>query len=275
MKKITFIICIIAMSCCIRQNVSAQITLEHTYPNAYMQLYMINLEIEGMKYARRINADSTVMLYNLDHSVFKVMPYENAPGLGGLVFYISEHLFNTDDAIEYMVLAMSSNNPPGYYITTIINEAGTVLFTFDSLAPSDLVLNEFQTSIYNTADGTKMILSHGYNGGLANVYSLPGTLSNVIRPTGNSTLETEQWGMNAFPNPSNQNVTIEYKLPQGENTGEIVFYDMRGIEIKRVTVDNTFNTLLVNNTGLTSGTYFYQLVTSSGASGASKMIVIQ
>ena len=48
-----------------------------------------------------------------------------------------------------------------------------------------------------------------------------------------------------------------YHLPNGINEGEIVFYDINGKEIKRYRVDNTFNTLIINNSDLPAGTYLY------------------
>jgi type IX secretion system substrate protein len=75
--------------------------------------------------------------------------------------------------------------------------------------------------------------------------------------------------------PSNGNTTIEFNLPQGVNQGEIVIYNMKGVELKSYKVDNTFHTLLLNNSEFRAGTYFYQLMTSGGVSGAKKMIVIK
>jgi type IX secretion system substrate protein len=107
----------------------------------------------------------------------------------------------------------------------------------------------------------------------ANVYGLPGFLSNSIQPVTNTFIN--EMMENIYPNPSNGNTTIEFNLPQGVNTGQLVIYNMQGVELKRYTVDNTFHTLLLNNSEFHAGTYFYQLQTASGASGAKKMIVIK
>lgn len=47
------------------------------------------------------------------------------------------------------------------------------------------------------------------------------------------------------------------------------------MELKRYEIDNTFHNLIINNSDLHSGTYFYQLLTNSGATGAKKMIVVK
>ena len=77
------------------------------------------------------------------------------------------------------------------------------------------------------------------------------------------------------PNPSRDFTKIDYKLPDNERYGEILFYTVDGKEVKRYKVDNTFNTLLINNSDLPSGTYLYHLITPSNTTSAKKMLVIK
>ena len=111
-----------------------------------------------------------------------------------------------------------------------------------------------------------MILS--YPNGHAKIFSLPGTLSTAIA-------EANGQFSNLYPNPSYGEVTLQYELPKGEREGELILYNMQGAEIKRYKVDNTFNDVLIDNTQLQAGTYFYQLQTSKGAVGTKKMIVVK
>src|ERR1041385_477787 len=103
MKKI-MLMAFTALMLCSKQNVNAQITLEHTYDSAGYNLSMVNLEIEGYKYLfKDIWWQRRLVLYNLDHSIFKIIYYPFTTGYaGGAHLYISEHLFNTDDKIEYL-----------------------------------------------------------------------------------------------------------------------------------------------------------------------------
>ena len=96
MKKniLISILAIAIISSC--QTMKAQVTLEHTYNNAAVQLYMVNLEIEGYKYIWQNG--STVTLYNLDHSLFKVIDLSSISNLN-TILYVSEHLFNNDSLI--------------------------------------------------------------------------------------------------------------------------------------------------------------------------------
>jgi hypothetical protein len=80
---------------------------------------------------------------------------------------------------------------------------------------------------------------------------------------------------NPYPNPTDNSTTLPFTLPDGENTGEIVLYNMQGNEIRRYKVDRSFSNIILNNSGLPSGNYYYQLVTSQGILGTKKVIVIK
>jgi len=84
-----------------------------------------------------------------------------------------------------------------------------------------------------------------------------------------------QTEINIYPNPATDFTIIEYTLPQGEYTGEIIFFDMQGNEIKHFTVDRMFDHLRISTYDLPAGTYIYTLQTSKGISGSRKMIKIE
>jgi len=52
-------------------------------------------------------------------------------------------------------------------------------------------------------------------------------------------------------------------------------YNIQGAEVKRYKVDNTFKDILLDNTQLPAGTYFYQLQTKKGMVGTKKMVVVK
>ena len=284
MKKLILICLLAIITLSSRQTLKAQITLEHTYDTASLldgglggglnQLYMVTLEVEGMKYIKINYSGYKIEMYNLDHSIFKIMdlsPFIAPYNIDINLLFVSEHLFNTDDQIEYMICYEDSVGNFTWH-TKIINESGNIIFSEDHQAPVDVIdIPQKQFPIYNTPNGTKMILTSD-SSYKAFVYSLPGTLTTSIQPI-NNTLGNQMLE-NIYPNPSNGNTTIEFNLPQGVTTGELLIYSMQGVELKRYRVDNTFHTLLLNNSEFHAGTYFYQLITSTGASGAKKMVVI-
>jgi hypothetical protein len=264
--------------------VNAQITLEHTYDSAgayfsnttVQQLYIVKLEVDGEKIVFVDRADKLVKFYNLNHTPWKNISFAAATDLrpnvnGQAIIYISQHLFNTDDAIEFLYVDYT-----GFLdtlVTQIINEDGSVLFTANQQAPSVVsTAPQVQFPIYNTNAGTKLILSG--TDGKAYYYSLVGTLTNGIIAAPDNELKRLQASF-AYPNPTNSDTRIDYTLPNGVNTGEIVFYDTQGKEVKRFNVDNTFNSLLVSTEDLQSGIYYYNLQTAQGNSGAKKLVTVK
>jgi hypothetical protein len=63
--------------------------------------------------------------------------------------------------------------------------------------------------------------------------------------------------------------------PQGTTQGELVFYNVQGIEVKRFKVDNTFSSLLISTTDIAAGTYYYQMQINGDASATKKMVVVK
>ena len=276
MKKLLFI-ALIAFSL----NAKAQITLEQTYDSAsnysnQNELMILNFEVSGERYVKINMIGEVINIYDMNHSLIKSISFAGyPPNNNGLahILYFSENLFNTDSKMEFMYINFEGN--PSVVHTQIYNEDGLLIFQADSMAPLVTVFTpQQQFPIYNTSQGTKMILSH-QSTGQAKVYSLPGTLSSAIAES-NSKLIQEQENRfgNLYPNPSNGKVTLQYQLPKGEQMGEIVLYNLQGAEVKRYNVDNSFNDILIDNSQLQAGTYFYQLQTSKGAVGSKKMVII-
>lgn len=261
---------------------TAQFVLEHTYDSASLynscqgkqnQLMLVKFETLGECYVKVNRCGSSIKIYNINHSLIKTISLANVPipappyDSPQDVLYISEKLFNTDSKIEFMYVNVNST-----YTTIVYNENGTVLFS-DAGAP--LVRPNYhlqQFPIYNTSQGTKMVLS--YKNGDAKVFGLSGTLSLSVKQL-NETLMEQSMLSNARPNPSVNGTQISYALPEGNHEGIIVFYDVQGREVKRFEVDDSFDHISLNKNDLSSGTYIYQLQFDGKKSGSKKMIVIE
>lgn len=263
--------------------VFAQITLEHTYdsygyyggPSSAQQLYMVKLEVDGNKYVFVDKANKLVKFYNLNHSPWKTISFASvtSPGVAynlKYIMYISQHLFDIDDEIEFL---FSDNEGGG--ITQVINEDGSILFTANQLPFHYESIPQEQVPIYNTNEGTKMILNGGVSSDAnAYVYSLAGTLSAGIKGYTNNEQNNLRTSV-AYPNPARTSTRIDYVLPNTINKGEIVFYDTQGKEVKRFNVDRTFDNLTISTEDLQSGIYYYNLQTSLGNSEAKKLVTIK
>ncbi|MEO5673840.1 MAG: hypothetical protein ABIQ74_04270, partial [Chitinophagales bacterium] len=230
----------------------AQITLEHTFdsagyffnPTIYQQLYVVNLEVDSQKFVFVDRKDKVLRLYNLDYSIWKTISFVAATDVNPLVdamgiLYISQHLFNTDDQIEFLY---ADQNQTISAVTQIINEDGSISFTANNQIPA-VFLNvpQVQRPIYNTTAGTKMILSGVNNDGNAYVYGLPGVLETGMLIT-NTTLNSMNLSV-PYPNPTSDETRIDFQLPRGIEKGQIIFYDIMGNEVKRFVVDRTFDYL--------------------------------
>jgi hypothetical protein len=264
-------------------NANAQITLIHTYDTAATiglgpnndesQLMVINFEISGERYVKINRWGKVIEIYDLNHSLIKTISLATFPlnsnNQVGDILYLSENLFNTDGEIEFMYIY----TPSLATITNIYKEDGSLIFSDTADAAIKINFEQQQYPIYNTSQGTIMILS--YPNGQAKVFSLPGTLPAGMEDENNKLMAMQSNVSNPYPNPNNGSTKIDYTLPPGANEGEIVFYSLQGNEVKRFKVDRTFNTLLISTKDIAAGTYYYQLQTAGESSGGKKMVVIK
>jgi hypothetical protein len=142
-------------------NAQAQITLEHTYPkgsNNFESVRFINLTT-GTKYALVNSATFKLDIYNLNHSLYKSFSIPPQGGFDGwYVNFISDGLFDTDStSIEYLIYRYKSS--PLFYSVIIYDESGNTTFSLDSATVGGTNPLYSTISIFNSENGTKMILS--------------------------------------------------------------------------------------------------------------------
>jgi hypothetical protein len=287
MKTKTIISVIIFVS--IFLTTKSQILLEQSYVDN-QGLSIIELENSGKKYLQYDLSNQILRLYNLDHSIFKTI---NIPSLlptnqNISICYITENLFNTDNLIE-ILCRKNQWSPTGSNANgsiKIINENGNVLFSADSMLAVEqrsttyFGYNDKSSFIYNTLNGTKMIL---YSCQISNkgfkVYSLPGTLpcdacdgqlAGIIK-NNSSTFEISK----PYPNPSSSEIIIPYILSKNDIEGKIEIFDINGKILRVFNVDNTFNNLVIDTKEFSAGTYYYSLTSASGVTASQKIIVIK
>lgn len=258
----------------------SQITLEKSYASTYdgnisKQFGLVNLGNSNYKYYFINLTSYQITLYNLNHSVYKNI---TIPISGNIVVsYISSSLFDCDTSdIEYLVTPAYSSTAK---YTRVYDENGTLLFNeFGTLSNAcQPVCNTTvpmvsypKELIFNTPNGTKMILS--YNNDSTKVFSLCGTLTPVSVKEINNL--NEHRILDAFPNPSSSSTTIQYELPNGVYKGEIDILNSLGQVLKTYQVDNQFTYITVPISSFATGTYFYRLKTSLGASETKKLIFL-
>ena len=263
-------------------SLQAQITLEHTYPNVKRDFSIVLVD-SGVEKFIDYNRSDSIYIYNLDHSFDRVIivPLKSPTNVLQLE-YISKRLFDIDDSYEYLI----ENHGAG--LIRIFKENGDILFRCDSCVlhneqNSLQSATNFDASIISTQKGIKLLIEHfNYNvpgQEYVTVHGLPGKLpgsstakSGVNSP---SIVSGNSLPISAYPNPSNGQMRISYKLPLGVATGELVILSTDAVEVKRYRVGYGFNDILVEKSDLPSGSYFYKLVTDKGESETQKLIILK
>lgn len=274
---------------CLSFTVQGQIVQETTnYPTG---LRMVHLEYSGFKYVYYDAITTQIRLYNLNHSIYKVITVPSQPNAYSITIqYVTERLFDNDSSdIEYAAIILQNPVPPGHYDTKIYDEFGNTLLSVDSATfyygLGGNFGNPVSVPIFNSDSGTKMIMWY-QNGPVRTslIYCLPGRLENEQYVNGSCSgdpmsndpnIISGPEMQNPYPNPTNNTTTVPFKLPEGETQGELVFFDVAGNEVKRYNVDNTFNEILISSSDLAPGTYYYNLQTTRQNSEGKTLVIIQ
>ena len=159
--------------------------------------------------------------------------------------------------------------PDVYLIKT--NENGDTLWT-KTYGGSN---NDEGYSVQQTSDGGYIIAGYtnSIGAGSSDVYLIKTDENGEISGINNA--QSSFFELSVYPNPAQYFTNIVYQLPTGVNKAELVFYDVKGNEVKRFAVDRTYDHLRISTAELSSGTYFYSLQTSKGIIGGKKMIIIR
>jgi len=259
----------------------------------YTESQIVNLSISGKKimtmvtggYVPSLTAD-TIFFYNMDLSFWKqiVLPYfpgfrneyhSDFAGSYRNVLYPSETLFNLDPLIEVAILCIPKTGTFGKCY--ILNESGV-------LTDSILNTNAGGLKTFHVFEDTPGIfkLTVLTKSGLE-LYRLPGTIPCNSCGTGEGTLGLvsnekhirKSIETKPIPNPSSDQVKITFTLPEGVNMGKLVLYSTTGQKIKSYQVDNRFGYILVDNSELASGVYYYNIETNGNISATQKLLVLK
>jgi len=239
----------------------AQATLEKIYPalgiTTFNEFYLVELEVNGWKYVGLDKAAMTVTLFNMDHTVWKTILLGNALDIstssnGKDVLYISQHLFDLDDGVELMFVCQGS----GQFNTELINEDGSILQSYWACVPG-VILNapQEQLPIYNTPNGTKMILSQ--TTGEATVWSLPGHLMDCCDNGFGFGRSSSQCAL-VVPNPASSAINV--LLPRGVDytAPQLELFDASGMHVMQRALDGYGTTVPIPQ--LASASYTYRIV---------------
>jgi hypothetical protein len=222
-----------------------------------------------------------IQLLNLDYTLFVEIDcslFPNAtpthPHFSAL--YFSQYLFDDDDGVEFL-FSYTGSPYPSY--TGVYNTDGSLLAAFPGSSVNNGLASVYQhdpSPIKNTANGAIMQLIYP---GEIKFYSLPGTLydpccnsDNPGIPTHNPSVLPVRGMSNAFPNPTYGAVTIDYELPAGITSADLLIVNSAGQTVKSYKISSVINRVNLDLSNLAPGNYFYQIETNSGPAGAKKLI---
>lgn len=256
--------------CLVTGFLNAQITLENSYnsPATGSGISSVNLSIAGYKYVITDTKNSTVKLYSLNHSLYKTIVLQVPSGFTlQTVGNISQQLFNSDALVEFTYTYWQMNGANVNFGTKVETETNNVLLSLPNCI-SAYVVNTISNGwkLIATIDSTNKWSAKNFD-----VYSLIGSLPMITSIGQNQPSEITT---NLYPNPSSERVRIDYQLPEGISSGEVVLFDLNGSELRHYNIDKNFTSLDLNNNDLPSGSYFYN-ITAGSSSTTKKMIIVK
>jgi type IX secretion system substrate protein len=268
MKKLLFAIAFAILPCLAQ----AQLTLDQTYTNT-SNIQIVLFSSNGTKIMVVDTGSTQVNFYNTDYTLWKTVNVPAYPGykFTGNVYAISDNLFNSDNLVEMIA---SYSVPTGSYPYTLyesqsFNESGTVLQDFGSAASFGV----------HDINGNYKLFANAYYNYTTKIYSFPGTMPcgqcgalgvEMPKTNGNTNGDISQ----AIPNPSNNQVTINYNLPPGAEAN-LILVNTTGQTVKSIPVNSSANSVTIDNTNLPAGVYYYNLSGSGIPSTGNKMIIVK
>lgn len=261
MKKISFVLLIGILSL----SINAQVVLEKKYNYSTS---IVKLETLGYKYYLMDVPNEQCRIYNLDHSLFKTINC-NIPNNYYLadIKYVSENLFDNDAGIEIVCTYYRYYTTQQYYEyeSKVINDDGSALTTIDGARY--MYVNE-------TSDNVYKLFAYCFDYSIfpetvwTNIYGLPGT------PVSSSLLDNkpETW-INAYPNPAQNSVRVDYQLPENIQSGVLNLLDNSGRTIHTFEVDTHTDHLLLNVNDYPNGMYHYFIEFGNSRTPSKKLII--
>jgi hypothetical protein len=231
-----------------------QISLEHTFSTNANLAYLSN----GNRLWTFVGNQLTI--YNNDYSVYRNISVPSEPGSTFTnVLLVSDKLIDSDNEIEYVTL----NSMGGQEFRSFIyDENGQQLQNLGNTISAYTVkvgaIYKLLTVSYNTTTNPATTFSK--------VYSVNGEYPLFTES------EKDKGYSNAYPNPAQFNMQIDYVLPQGENAAQIILMNQAGQIVRTWNVNGYNGKLLINSSEFSSGLYHYSIQTNGSVSSSGSLI---
>lgn len=275
MKNLSRIIIPLLILMASSQKIEAQITLEHALDSTYGDLfYCTDIGGNDFKYVKLNTTMNSFSLYNMDMSPYLmnvIIPVTDDSIIQGFtVIYITKTLFDCDSSnIEYVYEYQYGLQ----HAFRIFRTDGTLLLQIDS-ANGPYGFGLFGGAhdvrpIINTNAGTKLFIQKYDSNKVAEVlvYALCGNLPATVFD-----FPERASFVKIYPNPTEKVLNFEVTFPNNLDVFDLVIRDAKGAEQKRVDVasNRKFN---LDVGSLSSGTYFYSLITKNKVYQTGKFVL--
>lgn len=185
--------------------------------------------------------------------------------------YVSQNLFNTDDAVEMLIVyyeyIQTSTSYYYVYTTQVINENGNVLL--------NVPLGSYSIIQNTKDDGTKLLVYEtDYSvypyPVTTHIYGIPG----ILMGNGGQGISTNgQVDSSSWPNPSDGNFTLKYNITGQPGESWFILYNLEGAEILREPLDPMGDNMNISRPDLPSGQYVYRIITPNFQSKGQKISI--
>ncbi|MEE4196568.1 MAG: T9SS type A sorting domain-containing protein [Bacteroidales bacterium] len=272
MRKIILLFILVILSTYLK----AQVTLEHSFTatsdtSITYSVYNVNETLnntEIVNYLLYDSRDSNISIYNVDYSLkntIKLTPPENYKFSS--IQLASTKLFNTDEAIEFLI-SYSNSNGDIIFKMFLYDENGNILYDFGKAysAYAYIANNQFKlvTNDYPvTYTNFPTEYTYEYN---IKYYLLEGEVSttdgddtDTDGEVSNKTSDIKISSNNLpYPNPSTSYVNLTYSIKNGERA-VMNIYNINGKFIEQKIIDSHFDKIILNISEYTPGIYFYEV----------------
>lgn len=232
---------------------SAQATLEHSYLttggyNDVQKSYAFFTQ-SGINYYTT-NNQNQIMFYNASHSLYKTVTLPLGANFElSKVILVTDKFFNTNAEIEFLVVSNNYTEGAFEQKMTLYNENAVNLQEFGDRFTAD--------AIKISDSSFKLIVSQDTSGNnLYDIYGVAGTLSAQQQQM----LVSDHF---VYPNPASNRLNITNPMIDGES-GAVKIYTINGAKVLEQPVNGSEKSIMLDITGLSSGTYIYKINNHSG-----------
>lgn len=243
MKRRLSIILVIMIS--ITAGAQAQITFEERLP---VVVYSFNTSQGGTWFAEYAyyTSDPSINVYRSDYSLYKEIypPLTDTNSLNFDALYLSDHLFNLDDKLEYILIRFNVANT---LECVLVNEDGELLYDFGNFESMGPVI----TQRTNMSPILEVYHYDEQNTLVTDLYSLPGVYLPVKHPGSNGSTSYPS------PNPTSNSIRIPYKVNTPADALLSIYNDSGAMVEKRI-LDKNETSLTLDVSNLPTGAYIYE-----------------